>query len=367
MDEVLITDYALSPGQIAALQTNTPPQFTTNFLARGAGAEAQSYNNSVAGTATDADAGDTLTYSKAVGPAWLNVAANGTLSGTPTSGDGGTNYFTVRVTDAAGQSDFAIVAISVTTFSASGTWIADASASWGEGNRWSGGMVATGPGQTADFSTINVTANRTVTLDTSRSIGALRFGDISGSQSWTITNSADSVLTLDTGSATQPSLVVTNTATLATPVAGANGFVKSGTGTLILGANNPLSGPLNLDRGIDGNNNDGITRLAHPNAVAGAMSLNIRNTSVSTAGGATLQLDGSAGGIVVAQPLSVTCRNNSTTPTIQNLSGTNTFTGFIALNVGGNMFNIQSDSGLLVFAGTRSIRRHSSSATISDS
>src|SRR5207244_4476168 len=52
------------------------------------------------------------------------------------------------------------------------------------------------------------------------------------------------------------------------------------------------------------------------------------------------------------QDVSVTCRNNTTTPTIQNLSGTNTFGGNIWLNVGGNMFNIQSDTGLLVFNGT---------------
>jgi len=352
MDELLITDYALSAAQIAALQTNTPPQFTTNFLARGSATEGQSYSNSIAGSATDADAGDTLAYSKAVGPAWLNVAANGTLTGTPTSGDGGTNYFSVRVTDAAGQNAFAVVTISVTTVTASGTWISDASAPWNETIRWSGGVVATGTGQTADFSTINITGNRTVTLDASRSIGTLKFGDTSGSQSWTITNNGVGVLTLNTASGTPPALVVTNTATISAPLAGTNGFVKSGPGTLILGANNPLSGPLNLDRGIDGNHNDGITRISHPNAVANVTSLNIRNTSVSTAGGATLQLDGSAGNLVIAQSVSVTCRNNSTTPTIQNLSGTNTFTGFVALGVGGNMFNLQSDAGLLVFLGT---------------
>src|SRR5262249_31378637 len=117
----------------------------------------------------------------------------------------------------------------------------------------------------------------------------------------------------------------------------------SGTGTLILGANNSLSGALNLDRGIDGNNNDGVTRIVHPNAVADVTSLNIRNTSVSTAGGATLQLDGSAGSIVIPQPITASCRNNSTTPTIENLAGTNVLTGFMALNVGGNMFNIESD------------------------
>src|SRR5205823_9647814 len=117
-----ITDYAMSAAQIAGLQINTPPQFSNSIFARGSATEGQSYSNSIAGTATDPDAGDTLTYSKAVGPAWLSIAANGTLTGVPTSGNGGTNYITARVTDAAGQSAFALVTISVTTLTASGTW-----------------------------------------------------------------------------------------------------------------------------------------------------------------------------------------------------------------------------------------------------
>jgi autotransporter-associated beta strand protein len=352
MDEVLITDYAMSAAQIAGLQTNTPPQFTNAIFARGSATEGIAYSSSIAGTATDADAGDTLTYSKAVGPAWLNVAADGTLTGTPTSGDGGTNYFTVRVADAAGQNAFTLVTISVTTLTASGTWISDASAPWSDTNRWSGNIVATGAGNTADFSTLNITGNRLVTLDTSRSLGTLKFGDTSGNQTWTIASTGGSVLTLDTGSATQPSLVVTNTATISAPMAGTNGFLKSGPGTLVLAGNDSVSGAVNLDRGIDGNNNDGITRLAHPNAVANATSLNIRNTSVSTAGGATLQLDALAGSLFVTPNLSITCRNNNTTPTIQNLNGTNTLAGFVALNVGGTNFIIQSDAGMLVFDGT---------------
>ena len=46
--------------------------------------------------------GDTLTYSKVSGPAWLSVASNGALSGTPGNSDVGANSFTVKVTDAAG-------------------------------------------------------------------------------------------------------------------------------------------------------------------------------------------------------------------------------------------------------------------------
>ncbi len=343
MDDVLITDYALSMAQIAGLLTNMPPQFTNSIFARGAATEGESYSNSMAGTATDAD-GDELIYSKAAGPAWLNIAADGTMTGSPTLADGGTNYVTVRVTDPAGQSAFALVTITTTVVSANGVW--------GDAFRWVGGAVASGAGRTADFSTINITGNRTVALDSSRSIGTLRFGDTVGLQSWTITNSEGSELILDTGSATQPAMIVTNTAMLALPVAGTNGFLKSGPGILILTANNSLSGTLNLDRGIDGNNHDGITRIAHPNAADNVTAINIRNTSVSTAGGATLQLDATAGSIELAQFIGVTCRNNSTTPALQNLNGTNTLSGFIGLNAGGNMFNIQSDSGLLVFSGT---------------
>ena len=57
------------------------------------------YVGTLAGTASDIDALDTLTYSKVSGPAWLQVASNGALSGTPGNSDVGSNAFTVRVTE----------------------------------------------------------------------------------------------------------------------------------------------------------------------------------------------------------------------------------------------------------------------------
>jgi hypothetical protein len=113
MDEVLIADYALSAAQIAALRTGNPPQFTNSSLARGPAITGQTYSGTLAGSATDADAGDTLTYSKTAGPAWLSVAANGALSGIPAASDRGTNAFTVRVTDTAGANGFAVLALAV--------------------------------------------------------------------------------------------------------------------------------------------------------------------------------------------------------------------------------------------------------------
>ena len=347
MDEVLITDFAMSAAQIARLQTNTPPQFSSTIFARGSGTEGLSYSNSIAGTATDADAGDTLTYSKVAGPAWLNVAANGTLTGTPTSGDGGTNYFTVRVTDAAGQTAFALVTVSITTLTANGTWIADASAVWSDTNRWRDNIVASGAGRTADFGAINITANRVVSMDSPRTVGTLRFGDAAGAEGWVITSGGGGILTLDTASATQPSIFATNTVTITAALAGTNGFNKEGPGTLFLRGNNSISGTIDIDSN-SASDADGVVRVGHPNALANATAVRIRNNN---SGSSTLQLDATLGGVNIPGGLVVACRNG-TTPTIQNVLGTNSLSGNISLTSGGTTVNIQSDSGLLILNGT---------------
>jgi hypothetical protein len=53
-----------------------------------------------------------MTFSKVSGRAWLSVAPNGDLSGTPGAGDAGANAFTVQV-DATGGSDTATLNITV--------------------------------------------------------------------------------------------------------------------------------------------------------------------------------------------------------------------------------------------------------------
>ena len=49
--------------------------------------------------ATDADAGDVLSFQKTSGPAWLTVTDDGQLGGTPLGADVGTDSFTVMVSD----------------------------------------------------------------------------------------------------------------------------------------------------------------------------------------------------------------------------------------------------------------------------
>ncbi|MFM2294196.1 MAG: hypothetical protein RLZZ350_609 [Verrucomicrobiota bacterium] len=347
LDEVMLTDTALTAAQISSLLTNTPPSFATNQIVRPNAVTAVAYSNSLVGEATDSNAGDTLTYSKASGASWLTVAANGTLTGTPLNSDGGTNIFTVRVTDAAGASAFAQLTIIAPVLFGNGAWTNDSSANWSDTNKWSGNTIASGAGSTADFSTINISGNRTVTLDSSRSIGALKFGDVSGAQTWTLTNSGGSVLTLDPGTNTQPVITVTNTATISCALAGTTGFTKNGAGTLILRGNNSLSGTINVDSS-SATALDGVTRISGVAAFANVTLIQIRNTATASS---TFQFDGSSGDVTLPANISLNGRT-ATTAAIENLNGTNAFTGNLTLNSGGNLYTLASDVGVLTCSGT---------------
>lgn len=89
---VALDDVFLAP-------SDNPPVFTVDPISKpNATPEAAYSGESISGSATDAD-GDTLNYFKLAGPAWLTVALNGDLSGTPTSADSGQNSWVVQVSD----------------------------------------------------------------------------------------------------------------------------------------------------------------------------------------------------------------------------------------------------------------------------
>jgi autotransporter-associated beta strand protein len=96
---VTSTDVArMAAAQSASV--NNPPVFMANPTVMGGANESVAYSGqTLAGKATDVDAGDILIYSKVSGPAWLAVANNGTLSGTPPAGSAGLHSFIVRATD----------------------------------------------------------------------------------------------------------------------------------------------------------------------------------------------------------------------------------------------------------------------------
>ena len=346
LDEVRFLPYALTDPNVALMPANTPPVFTNGILTGPAATQNAAYQGTIAGTASDADADDVIAYSKAEGPAWLSVASNGALGGTPGFDDAGNQQFIVLATDRAGASTHAVLNIQMPAVSGNGTWIGDADGNSSETAKWTAGFPANGTGNTANFGTLNITANRTVTLDASRTIGTVQFGDTSGTQNWTLAAANGRDLTL---AATTPTITVNqNTATITASLDGTLGFTKSGAGTLVLKGDNPLSGTLYADTNSSSANN-GIVRLAAPNAAGGLTGIQIRN---SNSGFSTLELDGGLGGVQVpaTAPILLSGRNVAN-PAIRNLSGLNTLAGSLALQSGGGNYILQSDADTLTFAG----------------
>jgi uncharacterized repeat protein (TIGR03803 family) len=92
----------------------TPPAFLSSPFSEPRAAAGSNYSATIATNAADPNAGTTPIFSKFSGPAWLNVAANGLLSGAPASSDVGTNFFIVKITDSTTLSGFAVMSINVT-------------------------------------------------------------------------------------------------------------------------------------------------------------------------------------------------------------------------------------------------------------
>lgn len=88
------------------------PVFSAATIAKPDATSGAAYSSSIASNASD-DNGGTLTFAKVSGPAWLSVASNGALSGTPADADFGLNAWTVKVTDSDGYSSTATLEIDV--------------------------------------------------------------------------------------------------------------------------------------------------------------------------------------------------------------------------------------------------------------
>jgi arylsulfatase A-like enzyme/GH35 family endo-1,4-beta-xylanase len=99
---------------LEVLNINDAPVFSADPITTSNATENSAYSDTIAGSAIDEDVGETLTYSKDAGdPAWLVVAGDGTLSGTPGAGGVGLNVFTITVDDGNGGSDTATLNITV--------------------------------------------------------------------------------------------------------------------------------------------------------------------------------------------------------------------------------------------------------------
>ncbi len=140
MQDVAVYNHALSAAQILShyqAASNRAPVFVTNPFTKPDVLAGQNYSGTLAGEASDPN-GDTLSYSKISGPAWLLVAANGALAGTPLSANVGTNSFVVRASDPGGL--FSNATLNVAVSAAPGIVLGVA---WQDPNlqlSWSGGI-----------------------------------------------------------------------------------------------------------------------------------------------------------------------------------------------------------------------------------
>ena len=120
--------------------------------------------------------------------------------------------------------------------STNGTWTDTSSGGlWSTTGNWSGGTIANGTDGIADFSTLDITTDNTVHLDSARTIGQLIFGDTDPSNNWILDNNgnAANTLTFSVSSGNPQITVNTQTATLSLGITGTN-VVKSGARKLVL-------------------------------------------------------------------------------------------------------------------------------------
>ncbi|MEO5715850.1 MAG: autotransporter-associated beta strand repeat-containing protein, partial [Luteolibacter sp.] len=146
-----------------------------------------------------------------------------------------------------------------TAHAANGTWSTDIAGNWSDATKWATSSIADGTDAIADFSTLNIAAGRTVTLDSNRTVGTLKFDDTgaTGDSGWTISTTTAKTLTLATSSGV-PTITIGSTGvansfagqTISTAIVGTQGLTVSGGNQLTLGGDlSGLSGALIVNGG----------------------------------------------------------------------------------------------------------------------
>jgi uncharacterized repeat protein (TIGR02543 family) len=174
----------------------------------------------------------------------LTVSAPGTFADTALGGPYEVTAGTFTL-GGASAANYSLIQPTGFTLSASivntATWTQVAGGAWTDSANWLNGVIGTGVDNTADFSTLNLTATTTVTLSSPQTVGYLLFGDNTTSDNnWVVSGS-----TLTLAASTPPTIDVANqTTTISSALAGTSGMTKTGAGILALRTN--ISGVMNL-------------------------------------------------------------------------------------------------------------------------
>jgi fibronectin-binding autotransporter adhesin len=130
-----------------------------------------------------------------------------------------------------------------------GIWSATTGGSWGTDTNWTGLQIAGGVSGSANF-TSSISGIQVVTLDGDRTIGAIRLGSGGGANVFSLQMGTSGTLTLATSSGS-PILDVQSgrSGIIGASLAGSQGFVKSGSGTLYLGGTSNYTGTTTANLG----------------------------------------------------------------------------------------------------------------------
>ena len=252
------------------------------------------------------------------------------------------------------------------TVKAAAVWTNPAGGAWATGTNWLGGTSASGSNVIADFSTLNLTSDAIVTLSTAATtVAGLRFGDITPSHHWSL--SGTKILTLAIASGAPVISVNNQTATISTVIAGTQGMLKDGTGTLALTATNTYTGNTTVTAGtLDLTGGGGSI-----GTIRGAVSVNSGATlrlssgdALGYAGGTTalttLNLNGGSlqlattsnqtlgSGVINLTGGTITGVSNSNLDFYLGASAINSLASSVPSTIGGTALDIRQTSGLTI-------------------
>ena len=179
---------------------------------------------------------------------WSLTSGVGSVSGsglyTAPIGAGGAAVVSASSGGIIGSDSIAVTAVT------NGIWTNGSGGSWLTSGNWQGGGIPAGSGYTADFSTLNLSADATVTLDGARTIGNLVFGDTTPSNNWTLNTGTGGSLLLSATSGTPGITVKNRTATINAALSGTQGLTVSGSGLVTFtSAGNNYTGSTAINSG----------------------------------------------------------------------------------------------------------------------
>jgi fibronectin-binding autotransporter adhesin len=249
-------------------------------------------------------------------------------------------------------------------FAQSGTWNVDAAGNWSLGSNWDPAAV---PGNAAGDVvglTNNITAARTVTIDTtSRTVGTLTIGDANNTHAFTLGASGGAGLTFNNGgSGAALTELGTISDTVSTPVTLADNL------TVNVGGQLSISGPISESGGNRSLTKSGLgyLTLSGSNTYAGDTTVTGRltvaaNNVLGTTDGATIVSTGGQvrinnGVTVSGERLTLSGTGESTSEgALRIASGTGTWGGIVTLAAnstvlagGGNVLKIGPGSGTAI-------------------